>query len=136
MTREEIDKIASDYLNDCESESDMLDVFEVAKEALEQEPCEDVISRQAVMDCFKKWQPYMATRLWDFEQELSALQSVTSQPKTGHWINAYPDIEPNPMFMYAICSVCNFKQSISIKLNFCPNCGLKMIEPQERSKKE
>lgn len=23
----------------------------------EQEPCEDVISRQAVMDCFKKWQP-------------------------------------------------------------------------------
>lgn len=39
----------------------------------------DLISRQAVMDCFKKWQPYMATRLFEFEKELSALPSVTPQ---------------------------------------------------------
>ena len=44
---------------------------------------DDLIRRQAVMYCFKKWQPYMATRLWDFEQELSALPSVNQQePKT------------------------------------------------------
>ena len=36
----------------------------------------DLISRQAVMDCFKKWQPYMATRLHEFEKELSELLSV------------------------------------------------------------
>lgn len=36
MTTEEIDKIASDYLNDNESEFDMLEVFAIAKEALEQ----------------------------------------------------------------------------------------------------
>ena len=48
--------------------------------------------------------------------------------KTGKWINAYPDIEPNPMFMYGICSVCGFEQSISNKLNYCPNCGAKMEE--------
>ncbi len=41
---------------------------------------EDLISRQAVMDCFKKWQPYMATRLWDFEQELSKLPSIEQEP--------------------------------------------------------
>ena len=41
----------------------------------------DLISRQAVMDCFKKWQPYMATRLFEFEMELSALPSVTPQPE-------------------------------------------------------
>ena len=46
--------------------------------------------------------------------------------KTGKWINAYPDIEPNPMFMYGICSVCGFEQSISNKLNYCPNCGAEM----------
>jgi len=40
-----------------------------------------LISRQAVMDCFKKWQPYMATRLWDFEQELSKLPSVVISSK-------------------------------------------------------
>lgn len=45
-----------------------------------QEPCEDSISRQAVMNCYKKWQPYMATRLFDFENELSSLPSVTPQP--------------------------------------------------------
>lgn len=38
MTREEIEKIASDYLKDRESELDMLEVFSVAKEALEQKP--------------------------------------------------------------------------------------------------
>ena len=54
------------------------------------------------------------------------LPPAQSQQKKGHWINAYPDIEPNPMFMYGICSVCGFEQAISNKLNFCPNCGADM----------
>ena len=44
----------------------------------------------------------------------------------GQWIDAYPDIEPNPMFMYGICSECGFEQGISKYLNYCPNCGAKM----------
>ena len=51
------------------------------------------------------------------------MSSAQSERKTGHWINAYPDIESNPMFMYGICSECGFEQSISDKLNYCPNCG-------------
>ena len=46
----------------------------------------------------------------------------------GRWIDAYPDIEPNPMFMYGICSECEFEQGISKYLNYCPNCGAKMDE--------
>ena len=46
----------------------------------------------------------------------------------GRWIDAYPDIEPNPMFMYGICSECGFEQGISKYLNYCPNCGAKMME--------
>lgn len=46
--------------------------------------------------------------------------------KTGKWIDTYPDIEPNPMFMYAICSECGCEQAISNKLNFCPDCGADM----------
>ena len=42
------------------------------------------------------------------------------------WIDAYPDIELNPMFMYGICSECGFEQGISKYLNYCPNCGAKM----------
>lgn len=48
MTREEIDKIASDYLNDCESELDMLEVFVVAKESLEQGTVLDKIRAEIV----------------------------------------------------------------------------------------
>ena len=44
----------------------------------------------------------------------------------GRWIDAYPDIEPNPMFMYGICSECGLEQGISKYLNYCPNCGAKM----------
>ena len=44
----------------------------------------------------------------------------------GRWINAYSDIEPNPMFMYGICSECGFEQAISKYLKYCPNCGAKM----------
>ncbi len=47
---------------------------------------EDLISRQAVLECFKKWQPYMATRIYEYEQELNGLPSVTPKPKMGRWI--------------------------------------------------
>ena len=49
----------------------------------------------------------------------------------GCWISSYPDVEPNPMFMYGTCSVCGFEQSISNKLNYCPNCGAKMESEEE-----
>ena len=100
---------------------------EMAIKALEQEPCEDTISRQAVLDINANYHGQMPNhinhQIW---QEIKDLPSVTPQPKKGRWINAYPDTEPNPMFMYGTCSVCGFEQAISNKLNFCPNCGAKM----------
>ena len=49
----------------------------------------------------------------------------------GRWIDAYPDIEPNPMFMYGICSECGFKQGISKYLKYCPDCGCRMDSVEE-----
>ena len=138
---------------------------------------DDLISRQAVMDCFKKWQPYMATRIWDFEQELSALPSVNPQepkwdrlyswlndmrygiapdentpdderrereaqvdviddimewiekhpqePKTGHWSH-----DGSHWKNRFICSECGYKL-FEEQTNYCPNCGCRMVEPQE-----
>ena len=61
------------------------------------------------------------------------LQSISDMPaadvapvRHGRWIDAYPDIEPNPMFMYGICSECGFEQGISKYLKYCPDCGAKM----------
>lgn len=42
----------------------------------------------------------------------------------GEWINAYPILEPHPMFAYGICSECGAETgTIS---NYCHNCGAKM----------
>lgn len=53
--------------------------------------------------------------------------------RCGKWVNAYPQIEKNPMFMYGICSLCGFEQSISMDLKFCPNCGAKMCGDKNES---
>ena len=57
---------------------------------------------------------------------LDAPSADVAPVRHGWWIDAYPDIEPNPMFMYGICSECGFEQGISKYLNYCPNCGAKM----------
>lgn len=97
---------------------------EEAREYFERrkQPCEDCISRQAAVDCFKKWQPYMATRLLDFEKELSELPSVTPQPKMGKWII----IDDCEQFI-AKCSECGrIEDSRMIsKYPYC-HCGAKM----------
>ena len=50
------------------------------------------------------------------------LPSVTPQePKTGHWINGNYHIR---------CSECGEDYPYRLR-NYCPNCGAKMVEPQE-----
>ena len=75
----------------------------------------------------------MAAKWGDGSDGAMAMEIVASAPAAdvapvvhGRWINAYPDIEPNPLFMYGICSNCSFEQGLSDKLNYCPNCGAKM----------
>ena len=71
--------------------------------------------------------PYIAD--WRFDEMIEKLPAADVAPvRHGQWINAYPDIEPNPLFMYGICSNCGFEQGLSDKLNYCPNCGTKMDE--------
>ena len=119
MTREEMDFIGS--MNMCDEISNEA-YRKIMTHCEEQEPCEDCISRQAVLDCFKKWQPYMATRLLDFEKELSELPSVTPQPKMRKWII----IDDCEQFI-AKCSECGrIEDSRMIsKYPYC-HCGAKM----------
>lgn len=42
------------------------------------------------------------------------------------WIRSYPQLEPNPMFQYGICSNCGGEQSIVYDLPYCPWCGAVM----------
>ena len=86
---------------------------------------DDYISREAALTALQDSDLFNTT-----ERQLRAIRELpaadVAEVRHGRWIDAYPDIEPNPMFMYGICSECGFEQGISKYLNYCPDCGAKM----------
>ena len=84
----------------------------------------DYIDKQAFLDYMKRTDRYFNVK-FDIENFPDA---DVAPVQHGRWIDAYPDIEPNPMFMYGICSECGFEQGLSKYLKYCPNCGAKMDE--------
>ena len=127
MTREEaIAKIHHCLVSikDCAGYDSFDEALKMAIKALEQKPCDDAISRDAVWDVMQE--------LWGTSGELldrlMALPSVNPQePKTGHWI-----VENN----MTKCSECGrFQRDCRYgHTNYCNHCGAEMIDPQERSK--
>ena len=62
--------------------------------------------------------------------ELELLEKQGQEPKTGHWIPSHI-----PESILDECSECGFSCG-AFTFNYCPNCGAKMVEPQEGSEKE
>ena len=143
-------------------DDELNEALDMAIKALEQEPCEDAIRRADAEALFRnarsklnpsdyKTADEFNTRdlmLLNAEQFIHLLPSVRPQePKTGHWID---DNENEIDAQYGRhlyrCSKCNEYADMFIggtedwwdleKPNYCPNCGAKMIEPQERSGEE
>lgn len=68
---------------------------------------------------------------------INVAPSVNPQPKTGHWINVN-DGKWNTIPAYK-CSACGANADLrdwSGKSPFCPNCGARMVEPQESEVQE
>ena len=147
MTREEMTKEeATEILKEkrfeintrINGETQYSKALEIAIKALEQEPCEDAISRQEAVEAFQMFREYESNRSnkgWvnRIETVLNQLPPVNPQPKTGHWITtsdyytgAYGNID------YVECSCCH-EYSLEDG-DFCPNCGARMVEPQESEK--
>lgn len=64
------------------------------------------------------------------EEMADDLAIPSAEPKTGHWIRGGYDE------YYYVCDQCDYVASEYYQIptyHFCPNCGAKMIEPQERS---
>ena len=110
--------------------NDYIQTLNKTMDWLEQEPTTkndlgvDCISRQAVEDAM-----YDATRAMDLNygqimEYIDNLPSVTPQPRKGHWkdIPKYKDIAWQ-------CSEC--EHFTTMKHSYCPECGAKMVEPQE-----
>ena len=134
MTREEIDKIARDYLNDCESELDMLEVFDVAKKALEQKSCEDCISREVALQAMYELCDTGETleeNQWRDNPHIDAitdtindLLSVKPTRAKGKWI------EHEKVYECSECQIIRAKGTTG-KYNFCPSCGADMRGEEE-----
>ena len=120
--------------------------IDMAIKVLEQQPCEDAVSRQDVLSEVKSgmirtidgenWK-----RVNDNVRDIQALPPVTSQRKIGRWkkmVSVYDVIEGkyrmmpythadeevnNPPFY-----VCDCGNNSKKPTNYCPDCGNKMIE--------
>ncbi len=104
----------------------------------EPEPCEDCISRQAVLNCG------ICDGIWCDEcsfndsedsidcclkEKIKELPSVQPKPKTGHWISYNWD--DNGISRWGLkCDCCFQKYKYGgetwLNPNYCPHCGAKM----------
>lgn len=145
MTREEAiafgNRVISLGLND-----DTQQFAELAVKALEQDPCDDAISRKAAIDAMIKIEQddigqygsatlqWLAVRL--AIEALNGLPSVTPQPKTGHWIRWYEQKEYDwgiDNIPHCKCSECGkeYDPHSSQFIKYCCECGVKMAESEE-----
>ena len=59
-----------------------------------------------------------------------AIEALEKEPKTGHWIRELIRNEKGGCIgAKMICSKCGNDNKHDEYMNYCPNCGAKMIEP-------
>ncbi len=139
MTREEIKdelyRMLSDVVNVgypgmSDTQGDRYkEAVKLAIKALEQEPCENMVSRQAVIDATVKknsiWNSITNSKGENLEEIISQLPPVAPQIKIGHWIELGYVGNDNYDFE---CSECHHTDTHSktVKVNYCWCCGIKM----------
>ena len=105
--------------------------------------CEDAISRQAALEKIH-WLGLDNDTTIKCDLAIRALSPInTQEPNTGHW--EYVQYDYNPKLGNWHCSECRCvviecvskEDEGGIPLyKYCPQCGTKMVEPQESEDKE
>lgn len=109
-------------------------------------PCGDAISRQAVEKITWEEPSYTDALnvLTEVRDKIRALPPVNPQPKTGHWsrktkVDAYDIAGVKTWGIKCQCDRCDFTTIVVEDFGyykFCPNCGAKMVDPQESEDKQ
>jgi hypothetical protein len=96
--------------------------------SVNQEPCEDAISRRAVLNTIRDWlkTAMMADGKPTLCDSIRDLPSVTSVEKVGRWIRI---TDKTGHFLTWQCDKCGLQHKFST--NYCSNCGAKMQEVEE-----
>ena len=123
MTNEEArEAIKFGHCDDIYYQKEYEEAVNMAIKALEQQPCEDCISRQYLIERATSWDKHFA----DSERYVSLTDiqnapSVTPQPKRGKWI-----VHPKGIGAHLVCNKCLSNAPYDCKTNYCPKCGAKM----------
>lgn len=119
-----------EYTDYCD-EVPIEEAVKVAIEVLEQEPCEDAVSRQAVLIELDKYLSGVSFDEKGIDVVIKELPPVSPQPKMGQWIFVDKAKE------HAHCSECDYGNVDLLDgrpHNYCPSCGTKMQEVKEWKK--
>ena len=140
MTREE----ALEILDTIPTIGEQVDALEMAIEALEQEPCEDAISRQVISDYVESHIQEINAGYGDLNahtnkilrmivEYINKIPPVSPVRPKGKWIMRHHIDENRQGFNMWICSECREEFSYDAETgvgitdaNFCPNCGADM----------
>ena len=98
-----------------------VEAMEMAITALEQQPCEDAVSRDAIRQGMLKY-GFTAPDMTVHEFVEDELPSVTQ--KSGYWIITPLSVTGR----HYQCSECKYIHTFT-NFEYCPKCGAKMIEP-------
>lgn len=122
----------------------------MAIDALQKQPCDDCISREALIERINHAEenfksdhmesissgdedPFVdgvLSGIFDLRQMVKQAPSVTPQQKTGHWEFVEYD---SRMIGNWHCSECRHIARYSLRwFNYCPNCGAKMAESEDK----
>ena len=105
-------------INALEQEQDMTIAYLMGKYE-DKEPCEDAISRQAVLSLW-------GLRLSDKEiyMAIHDMPSITPSRRKGHWVRVSIDKYSEHAHYWYKCDKCG-QQHLG-NTNYCPNCGAEM----------
>lgn len=140
MTREKAVKVLKEnyanhvtYDTDSEWGDDLAKAVKLAIEALEQEPCEDCVSREEVLKVFSYNHDYCDDYEKAFLKSIGDTRKLpTVQPTRIHakWIGIEYDgyADGNPVYEVWECSHCGCEHcgDYDTLTAYCPNCGAKM----------
>lgn len=162
MTREERLKWLKEIEKDiyvCSLESTFADdakscAIHSAIQELEQEPCEDAISRDELLKAIDTWDKFGCnadTKLVPYQDHyvpyihyddvvncIKGMPPVNPQPKTGHW--EWVQYDSNLNIGNWHCSECKNIAVVGVNKNeeggipiykYCPNCGARMVKTDD-----